>query len=400
MSRPAVFFDRDNTLIANSDYLGDPEGVVLIAGAADAVARVRRLGFVTVVVSNQSGVGRGMFTEDDVHAVNDRMNAALLELDADAIIDHHEFCAHHPKATIEQYKGDHRRRKPQPGMLLDAAESLDLDLGQSWLIGDAPRDVEAGHRAGCRTILVRERLDSVSPAAAEHLKVEPDYIASSLQDAVDFIEMQLEQAAPVETVVGTIEDETDDAPRQPLVARDDLRDAFAPSTELIAADEVRAIDETSIGQSPLEQASIEDPLREPLQEPFRESTFSNAGSVAGRDTGRDSARDEIIVEPHVAHVASSIAVMNDAITSTAPPADAEKHQTMLLERILEELRRTNDPPQDFSIARMLGGIVQGFAIALMFGALLYRDNPPVFTTMILIAIFLQLMVSSLILMGR
>src|SRR3954466_6780650 len=89
MKRPAVFFDRDNTLIVSDGYLGDPQKVTLISGAADAIARGRALGFATVVVSNQSGVGRGMFDEDAVRAVNARMDDLLLAENPQAIIDRH-----------------------------------------------------------------------------------------------------------------------------------------------------------------------------------------------------------------------------------------------------------------------------------------------------------------------
>lgn len=312
MSRPAVFFDRDNTLIANSEYLGEPERVVLLAGAAQAVARCRRLGFATVIVSNQSGVARGMFTEDDVRAVNTRMDEMLLAEDPEATIDLHEFCPYHPEGTVEAYVGDHERRKPKPGMFFDAAKTLDLDLKKSWLIGDAPRDIEAGRRAGCRTILVRAALESESPAAAERLRHQPDYTATSLQDAVDFIEMQLE----------------------------------AQKTPVPVPDAVRT-----------ESAAIAQTL--PTAE---------------------------------------------AVASTPPPAPvgptAEREQIVMLERILEELRRSNDPQQDFSIARMLAGIMQGFALAAFFGAILYRDTPPTFQMIILVAIFLQTLVCGLVLLGR
>src|SRR5438309_7008255 len=87
MKRPAVFFDRDNTLIASDGYLGDPSKVTIIEGAADAIARLRALGFRIIVVSNQSGVARGMFTEDAVRAVNERMNELLLADNPRALID-------------------------------------------------------------------------------------------------------------------------------------------------------------------------------------------------------------------------------------------------------------------------------------------------------------------------
>ncbi len=92
MRRPAVFFDRDNTLIACDGYLGDPNAVQLIDGAADAVVRARRMGFATVTISNQSGVARGMFTEKDVKAVNAKLDQLLAEQNSTAVIDRHEFC--------------------------------------------------------------------------------------------------------------------------------------------------------------------------------------------------------------------------------------------------------------------------------------------------------------------
>src|SRR5947209_5019368 len=142
LKRPAVFFDRDNTLIVSDGYLGDPSKVVLVEGAGDAIARLRALGFRTVVVSNQSGVARGMFTEDAVRAVNDRTNELLRADNPRAVVDRHEFCPFHPEATVEQYRRDSDLRKPKPGMLLAAAEMMQLDLNRSWVIGDAPRDIE------------------------------------------------------------------------------------------------------------------------------------------------------------------------------------------------------------------------------------------------------------------
>src|SRR5438874_2327031 len=152
MRRPAVFFDRDNTLIACDGYLGDPDKVQLIEGAADAIVRARRMGFATITISNQSGVARGMFTEKDVKAVNAKLDQLLAEQNPTAVIDRHEFCPFHPEAQVEEYRHDSELRKPKPGMILEASRKLALDLSRSWLIGDVPRDIEAGHAAGCRTI--------------------------------------------------------------------------------------------------------------------------------------------------------------------------------------------------------------------------------------------------------
>ncbi|MEM6561206.1 MAG: HAD family hydrolase, partial [Planctomycetota bacterium] len=158
MPRPAIFFDRDNTLIRNSGYLRNHREVVLLPGAAGAVAACRKLGFATITVSNQSGVARAMMSEADVRTVNARMDELLLDTHREAVFDDHYFCPYHPDpavASVRRYCVDSDLRKPKPGMLLRAAEEHDLDLARSWMIGDAARDVEAGQAAGCRTILLR-----------------------------------------------------------------------------------------------------------------------------------------------------------------------------------------------------------------------------------------------------
>jgi D-glycero-D-manno-heptose 1,7-bisphosphate phosphatase len=196
MPRPAIFFDRDNTLIACDDYLGDPEQVKLVDGAADAIARARALGFAIVVFSNQSGVARGMFGEDDVRAVNARLDEMLLAQNAQAIVDRHEYCPFHPEATVENYRQDSDRRKPGAGMIHSAAEALGIDLPGSWVIGDAPRDIEAGVIAGCHTILFRDPSLPPSPAASEPERVQPDYMVTSLKQALDVIESADDEHTP------------------------------------------------------------------------------------------------------------------------------------------------------------------------------------------------------------
>jgi D-glycero-D-manno-heptose 1,7-bisphosphate phosphatase len=188
MKRPAIFFDRDNTLIVSDGYLGDPTGVRLIPGAADAVARARQLGYATVVVSNQSGVARGMFTETAVKNVNARLDDLMKKQNPAAVIDRHEFCPYHPDGLIERYRIDSDLRKPKPGMILQAAEALALDLSRSWVIGDAPRDIQAGHAAGCRTILFSDPSLPRSPAAAEESAVEPEHTCATLAEALDYIQ--------------------------------------------------------------------------------------------------------------------------------------------------------------------------------------------------------------------
>jgi D,D-heptose 1,7-bisphosphate phosphatase len=184
----AVFFDRDNTLIVNDGYLGDPAGVVLMPGAAAAVAGVRRMGFAVVVISNQSGVARGLFDEAAVQAVDRRLADLLRDDDPEAVIDLHLYCPFHPEALLPAYRRESDLRKPAPGMLLQAAAQLDLDLPRCWVIGDAARDIQAGIAAGCRTILFQPANVKASPAASEQAMA-CDFRASTLLDAVDKIRM-------------------------------------------------------------------------------------------------------------------------------------------------------------------------------------------------------------------
>jgi D-glycero-D-manno-heptose 1,7-bisphosphate phosphatase len=183
--KPALFFDRDNTLIVNDGYLGDPAQVVLIDGAAAAVAAAVNAGFVVVTVSNQSGVARGFFDESAVIAVNRKMDELLIAADPRAVIARHYYCPYLPDATVPRYRQESDLRKPAPGMLLLAALELNLDLKRSWLIGDADRDIDAGRAAGCRTVLFDP--PSVVKSAVAGGAVTANYQTGSLVDAVRHI---------------------------------------------------------------------------------------------------------------------------------------------------------------------------------------------------------------------
>lgn len=152
---PAVFLDRDNTLIANDGDLGDPDQVRIMPGVPTGLLALRQAGFRLVVVTNQAGVARGRFTEADVDAVHQRI-ASLVEEEtgSDGLIDRFYYCPYHPEGTKPEYRRDHSWRKPHPGMLVQAARDMGLDLSRSWLIGDQMRDIRAGKAAGCRTVLI------------------------------------------------------------------------------------------------------------------------------------------------------------------------------------------------------------------------------------------------------
>src|SRR5262249_7923106 len=145
--------DRDGTIIEQVHYLSDPDRVRLLPGAADALQRLRSAGFACVLVTNQSAIGRGMLTEEQLHRIHDELNRQLAA--ENATLDAIYVCPEAP-AGDDRCIVEHGDRKPGPGMLIRAAEELDLDLGASWMVGDMISDILAGINARCRgSILVR-----------------------------------------------------------------------------------------------------------------------------------------------------------------------------------------------------------------------------------------------------
>ena len=185
MADKAVFLDRDNTIIANDGYLGDPTKVRLLPGAAAAIASMRRLGYRIIVVSNQSGVAKGLFDEAAVEAVNQEMIRQLRE-QAGAHVDASYYCPYHPDAVVPEYKVDHQWRKPKPGMLKAAAADFDLDLTRCWMVGDMQRDIAAGSAVKCRTILIGDP-DHPPPPTPDDPIITPHFIVRSLADAARII---------------------------------------------------------------------------------------------------------------------------------------------------------------------------------------------------------------------
>jgi D-glycero-D-manno-heptose 1,7-bisphosphate phosphatase len=166
--RPAVFLDRDGVLIEEVGYLTRLEDVRFVPGAIEAVKSLNEAGFVTVVVTNQSGVARGYFGEDHVRATHELIQSRLAEHGAK--IDRFEYCPFHPTDGQGDYRRESIDRKPQPGMLLRAAMELSIDSGKSWIIGDRLSDIEAGFAAGCRgAFLVRTGYGSQVELPADSL---------------------------------------------------------------------------------------------------------------------------------------------------------------------------------------------------------------------------------------
>ena len=174
--RPAVFLDRDGTVIADAHYLADPDRVALILGAAEAIRRLRAAGLVVVLVTNQSGIARGLYSDADYRAVAARLDQALRA--AGAGVDATYYCPHHPDA------GDPCAcRKPGTGLYLQAAAEHGLDPSASWYVGDKLSDVLPARALGGRGILVRTGYGGTVEAAL------PDgfQVADDLPDAAELV---------------------------------------------------------------------------------------------------------------------------------------------------------------------------------------------------------------------
>ena len=186
MPRPAVFLDRDGVIVKHVHYLHRTAEIALIPGAADAIRRLNARNVPAVVVTNQSAVARGMLSEADLRAIHDELSR-MLESEG-ARIDGIYYCPHHPDFGEPPYRRDCECRKPKPGLLLQAASELAIDLGESAMVGDSITDIAAGRQAGCRTaalVLTGDgRGERELLKGADH---QPDFISQDIAAAIDRI---------------------------------------------------------------------------------------------------------------------------------------------------------------------------------------------------------------------
>ena len=182
MSRPAVFMDRDGTLVEEHGYLDRLDLLSVFPWTADAVRLLNRAGFVTVVVTNQAAVAHGMIDEEFVAAVHRELDTRL----GRARIDAYYYCPHHEDSRIDRYRHACACRKPQPGMIEQACRDLDIDPGRSFMVGDRWSDVVCGQRGGARSILVRTGHGVHSEGRAP-AGVGADAILNNLMEAVAWI---------------------------------------------------------------------------------------------------------------------------------------------------------------------------------------------------------------------
>ena len=182
----AVFIDRDGTISEEVGYINHPSRFSLFPYAASAVQHLNENGWLAILVTNQAGVARGYFSEDMIQTVHAAMTADLESKGAklDAIY----YCAHHPSVGEPPYRFDCDCRKPKPGLISRAAHDFDVDLNESWMVGDRYSDIELARNAGLKSTFV---LSGYGRGEWEHQRVtwtqQPDLVAENLLDAVHLI---------------------------------------------------------------------------------------------------------------------------------------------------------------------------------------------------------------------
>jgi D-glycero-D-manno-heptose 1,7-bisphosphate phosphatase len=185
MKRRAVFLDRDGTINKDVGYPNSFDLIEIFPYSFDAIKKINAAGLLAVIVTNQSGVGRGLIDIESLHDIHQNLKEVFAEHDAH--IDGIYFCPHYPSSPLPQYDKDCQCRKPFPGMALQAASDLDIDLEHSFMVGDKAEDILFGLNIQAQSILVLTGFGKKTLLQLKEKGIKPAYVASSLMDAVDWI---------------------------------------------------------------------------------------------------------------------------------------------------------------------------------------------------------------------
>ena len=294
MSERAIFLDRDETLINDPGYISSPDQVELLDGVPEALIKLRDLGYKLIVVSNQSGVARGIVTEKVLGQIHDHLKQLLAEKDAH--LDRIYYCPYHPEGVVPKYRKESNNRKPNPGMLLTAAKDMDIDLTQSWCIGNSIRDIEAGKRAGCKTILIDAHSQhKQTDSRTTQTDIKPDYKGVNLREAVNIIKKHLRSSVKTQTQTKTNPEAAEEPPEIVNEQTDDETElAFETVEPVTEAPESSPYEETSLEITDPKQTTAEPNTRTDVREPQREQKRMRT-SPEEKDTA-NSRTEQLLVD--------------------------------------------------------------------------------------------------------
>lgn len=359
MTHKAVFLDRDDTLISDPGYINHPSQVKLLPGVGQSLTLLKKMGYLLAVVTNQSGVARGILSESELDQIHHHLKKLLA--DEGVYLDAIYHCPYHPEGTVKKYTKESDLRKPQPGMLLKAAKELDIDLSQSWMIGDSYRDIAAGHRAGCQTIL----LDTPGKTQVRDFNdPEPDKRAVNLREAVNILRM-VEFQQKAQTARAARGQDEDPAAVEPPVME--------------APVESPAVEETP----PASPVETKEAVAPPVS--VEEKIVQERPTPAPLPTAPVEKKPEPKPEP-------------------APSSASEDPSRQLLEEILHRIKSKSryDQYAEFSVFMLLAWLVQALAaFSLVLSVWFWLDKDrgvEAVQTMIGYAVALQLLVIALLMM--
>ncbi|OQY05577.1 MAG: hypothetical protein B6I25_05380 [Planctomycetales bacterium 4572_13] len=378
MAQKAIFFDRDDTLISDSGYMRRPDQVNLLPGVPETMIQLKKMGYLLVVVTNQSGIARGFLTENELDKIHQELKRQLAAEGAE--IDKFYYCPYHPDGAVKDFSVESNLRKPNAGMFFQAEEDLDIDLTQSWMIGDSYRDIQAGKAAGCHTILVDVpgKIREKKPNDAE-----PDRKAVNLREAVNIIRMHVfhQKAKAVK--------QTSEQSQGPEESPESSEPE--PAGEIVS-DKSETIAPISPPQTRTEEFADET-LATPLAampKPDTETTTKNV-----------SDEDPQTAEPEPTKVYTAKSPPQNKPQQHAEPGSETHH---LLEEIAHRLKRKDREGlyQEFSVFKLLSLMIQVVAVFTLIISLCFWLSPKVggeaAVIMIGYSIALQLIVIALLMM--
>ncbi|MBN2376785.1 MAG: HAD family hydrolase [Sedimentisphaerales bacterium] len=358
MSERAVFLDRDGTLIEHFDYITDPGQVKLLPRTATALRMLSDRGYLLIMITNQSAIARGILTEPKLLEIHQHLKMLLNE--QGVFLDQIYYCPFHPEGAIEKYRRDSDLRKPGPGMLRLAAEEMDIDLSQSWMVGDDDRDIEAGNAAGCRTIM----LDSYSTSAmVSRGKSQPSFRAVNLQEAANLIlhhsAMSDQDEKPDNPAVAQFETPTI-ATLQEETSPEEIPLEEVPPVEVSPAETQPATQESTIAAVQAEECAteagtgLELTKADEFSAEVAEGQEQSAAPTEQKKLTRKARDHEIARRKKQKHL--TYEDEEKVKTKSSGKIDSEQ----LLAQILRELKTLNRHQSfsDFSVSKLLAGIAQ------------------------------------------
>lgn len=333
MGQKAIFLDRDNTIIEDPGYIGDWRQVRLIPGAGGALVELRKMGYKIIVVSNQSGIARGIITEQALAQIHEKLKQLLAE--QSAYLDRIYYCPYHPDGVIAKFRRDSDWRKPKPGMLLAAAKEMDIDLTDSWIVGNDYRDIAAGKAAGCRTILIKSHTNLPIKQLNDP---DADFEAINLKEAVNIVKREIMPKRNIEPAKPAAE------PQQSQPAGNSIEQQGIQQ------------DETRHSEQPQESEAIET-----AEQKTQQSVGASSGAVGNPDSRTEQLLEDI--------------------------------------KLLLRSRHRQELYSDFSAFKLFAGVLQIVVLFCLVIALWYRMSPTgrdgaVFTALGFAAVF-QLMALTL-----